>query len=522
MADRRDRAPIGHRESAAALRKSWTVFAVSATLVIAFSAFGLAFSGRLEAALEELQEQIAESAGWLYIVTVNSALGLVAFLLLGRHGTVRIGGAEAEPEFSRASWLAMLFAAGMGVGLFFNGVYEPLSMYRAPAWGEGQTIDAAQLAMGYTFLHWGLHPWSVYGLVGLAMAYFVDNRGLPLAVRSAVEPLAGHRIWGPIGSAIDVTAVVATLFGVSTALGLGAQQLNAGLAELWGLSTSPAVQVGIIAVITAVATTSVVVGLSGGIRRLSFAALGVGLVLLLLIFVMGPTSLLLRSLVQNVGYYIDHLPRLSTWAATYQGSEFSKKWTLSYWAWWISWSPFVGIFIARISRGRTVREFLLGVLLVPSLASMVWFTVIGGTALKMEMAGGAGLLEAVELGDATSLFTFLDRLPLSGLTTMLAVLGIALFFVTSSDSGSLVVDIITSGGNPEPHRATRIFWAVLEGIVAAVLLLGGGLQALRSAVLTVGLPFSVVLLVLGVALVRGLDVAEDGEGERQTGNTKSP
>ena len=394
----------------------------------------------------------------------------------------------------------MLFSAGMGIGLVFYSVAEPISHFVSPPFGKGRTLEAAQLSMSFTLLHWGFHCWAIYALVGLALAFFAFNRGLPLTLRSAFYPLLGEKIYGPLGHIVDILAAVATLFGLATSLGLGVRQINAGLNHLMGIPEQVPFQILLIAVITSFATISVVLGLDRGIRRLSLLNMFLALSLLLFLLFVGPTLFLFNALIQNFGQYLKHLPELATWTEAYQGTTWQNDWTLFFWGWWIAWSPFVGMFIARISKGRTVREFLLGVILVPTLMTLVWITVFGNTALFIEIFGNGGIADAVNNNIAVALFVLFDQFPLQAISSFLGIVVIVIFFVSSSDSASLVVDIITAGGNTNPPVKQRVFWATMEGGIAAVLLLGGGLQALRTASLSSGLPFAVVLLVMCASL----------------------
>ena len=482
-----------------------TVFWTSAGLIVFFVAFSLLYLAQMKEIFDAVQAAITASTGWFFILSVNVYLVLVIYLIFSRYGHIRLGGTDARPEFSTWGWFSMLFSAGMGIGLVFWSVAEPIYHFSSPPWGAASTPEAAELAMGITFFHWGLHAWGLYALMALGLAYFAFNRALPLTIRSVFHPLLGERIHGPIGNAIDILAAVATLFGLATSLGLGAQQVNAGLDYLFSIGQGNTQQIILIAAITLMATSSVVLGLDRGIRRLSELNMILAVFLLLFVFLAGPSFHLLDALLQNVGTYLSNFLKLGLWTEAYdkQGT-WQHSWTIFYWAWWIAWSPFVGIFIARISRGRTIREFLLGVLLVPTSMTFLWLTIFGNSALFGELYGGARIVEAVNANVSTALFVLLDSLPLAALTCGLSVLVITVFFVTSSDSASLVIDIITAGGHPEPPTIQRVFWASTEGIVAIVLLVGGGLSALQTGVITTGLPFALVVLLVGYSLLRGL------------------
>jgi choline/glycine/proline betaine transport protein len=483
-----------------------SVFGVSALLIITVVFLTLLNLNVSEAVFLAIKQWITEDFGWLLILLVQAFLLYCVFLALSRFGSIRIGGPDAMPQFTRPTWFAMLFSAGMGIGLMFYGVAEPVIHFHNPPKMPGGTVDAAARAMDLTFLHWGFHVWAIYALVGLALAYFSYNRGLPLTIRSAFYPLLGERIYSPIGTAIDVLAVVATLFGVATSLGYGVTQINHGLGFMFGVPVTTQVQILLILGITLVATASVVSGLNHGIRRLSELNLVAAVTLMLFLLIGGPTLFLLKSTVQNTGHYLQNLLQLGSWTETYQmGSEWQGNWTLFYWSWWIAWSPFVGMFIARISRGRTIREFLGGVLLMPAVLSFLWFSVFGGAAIYAELFQGADVAAAVSADIATALFELLQLYPFASVTTFIAIMLVFVFFVTSSDSGSLVIDIITAGGNLNPPVAQRIFWALTEGVVAAVLLAGGGLLALQTAAITTGLPFALILALMCVGLYRALN-----------------
>jgi len=405
----------------------------------------------------------------------------------------------------------------------FFGVSEPMTHFLEPPVGEGGTIDAARNAMQVTFFHWGLHAWAIYIIIGLALAYFSFRHDLPLTLRSALYPVIGDKIYGKWGNAVDIFAILGTMFGVATSLGLGVMQVNAGLNYLFGLPVSIVVQVALIAAITCAATISVVAGLDAGIRRLSELNLVLALLLMVFVLIAGPTVMLLSSLIQNIGMYLSGLVDMTFRIYAYEPNEWIGNWTLFYWAWWISWSPFVGMFIARISRGRTIREFILGVLLVPSGFTFLWLTIFGNSGLWLEMhEAGAGLATAVQTNMPTAIFVLLDQLPLTGITSALATMLIVTFFVTSSDSGSLVIDIISSGGAENPPVWQRIFWAVSEGAVAATLLVAGGLAALQTAAISSALPLIIVMFLVCYGLMKALHAEPSVRGVRPIATSSVP
>jgi choline/glycine/proline betaine transport protein len=478
------------------------VFPVSAVAITAFVIGSIAAPRRAEAAFSRVLDAIATNFGWLYVLSVAAFLGFCLYLFVSPYGDIRLGDDDDEPEFSRGSWFAMLFSAGMGIGVVFFGVAEPIMHFTAPPVGAPGTREAAQRAMEITFFHWGPHAWAIYIVLGLALAYFSFRKKLPLAVRSALYPLIGDRIYGPIGNVVDTIAVFGTVFGLATSLGFGAMQINAGLDHLFGVSMSLNAQLVIIAVVTLAATTSLVTGLDKGIRILSEVNIGLAALLMVFVFVAGPTLFLLDSFADNLGRYLKSFVPRTFWRDSMGDSDWQKSWTLFYWGWWISWAPFVGTFIARISRGRTVREFVAGVLVVPTFVTFMWLTVFGDTALHMELFGQPGIAKAVSDSVPTAVFALLERLPFGNVASLVAAVVVALFFVTSSDSGSFVVDMLTSGGNPNPPIWQRVFWALTEGCVAAALLIAGGLKGLQSAAISTGLPFCVVLLFICLSLIR--------------------
>lgn len=481
------------------------VFVASLALLAVFFIATLTNLEGASAVFSTVQGFTTQSFGWLLTLTVNLLLVFCVYLAFGRYAHVVLGGADAKPNFSTPTWFAMLFSAGMGIGLLFFGVSEPITHFaNQPMLPPPQlTTDAGKAgeAMATTFLHWGLHAWATYAVIGLALAYVSYNRGEPLTISAVLRPLIGRRVpWLEI--AVDVLAVVATVCGVATSLGLGAAQINAGLSNLFGLTQSIGVQLAIIGIVAAIATISVASGLEKGIRRLSEWNMMLAAGLLLFILVVGPTVFVLDGFVQNVGYYVQHFFRLGTYSETYVGTTWQNGWTVFYWAWWISWSPFVGMFIARISYGRTVREFVLGVLFVPTLLTFFWMTVFGNTALHLELFGPGGIVAAVDASVANAMFVFLEHFPLSEVSSFLAIIIIVTFFVTSADSGAMVTDIIAAGGNAQRGPVQRSLWAVSLGAMAAVLLLAGGLAALQTGAIVTGSPFALVLLAMCAAILQ--------------------
>lgn len=487
------------------------VFVPSALLILLFVVLGAVFNEPLSEGFSQVQDTVVSSFGWFYTLAVGFFLVFVLWLMFSRYGNIRLGKDDEKPAYGYFTWFAMLFSAGMGIGLLFYGVAEPLSHFGNPPRAAPMTVDAARDAINITFFHWGLHAWAIYIVVGLALAYFSYRHDLPLTIRSALYPLLGERIHGAAGNVVDILAVVCTLFGLASSLGLGVMQINAGLDYLGLVSVSTQNQVLLIAGITLAATISVATGVNAGIRRLSELNLLLALALMTFVFLAGPSIFLLSSFVQSVGRYAGSIVELTFRTDAFIGLDWQKSWTMFYWAWWISWSPFVGMFIARVSRGRTIREFIAGVLFVPTILTFAWMVVFGNTAISMELFGEGGMVAAVQESIPTAIFVMLNRLPLASVSALVATLVVAVFFVTSSDSGSLVVDILTSGGHPDPPIAQRVFWALTEGAVAAVLLVTGGLVAMQTAAVTTALPFCFIMLVMCWSLVKQLR-KERGQG----------
>jgi choline/glycine/proline betaine transport protein len=463
-----------------------------------------------------IQTQVSTKTGWFFILSVNVFLVFVVYLAFSKFVRVRLGGDEAKPEFSTLAWFSMLFSAGMGIGLLFWSIAELVTHYLVPPLAAASDVQSAQQAMNVTMLHWGFHAWAIYALVGLSLAYFTYSRGLPLTIRSVFYPFFGNRIYSWVGDVIDIFAVLATVFGLATSLGFGVQQVASGLSFVLGIDNGLVTQVSLIAGITLIATISVVSGIQKGVKFLSEMNMRIAVGLLLIIIILGPTVFILNSFIQNTGSYVSHLLTWSTWGESYAQGQWQNSWTVFYWGWWIAWSPFVGTFIARISKGRTIRQFILGVLIVPTIVTCLWISAFGSVSILEVMNGNTAIADAVQNDVSTALFVFLETIPFTEAISVLAIVLVTSFFITSSDSGSLVVDSLTSGGKISAPVGQRIFWATTEGAVAAVLLIGGGLQALQTATIITGLPFAFLLLTMCYSLHKGLsqDLKKKKEAEK--------
>ena len=500
------------------------VFFGSAILIFALVLFSVLFQEPTQALFSQLQDWIITNLSWVYVLAVALILLAVVFLAISRYGDLKLGPDHSEPDYSRTTWFAMLFSAGMGIGLMFFGVAEPVMHFINPPVGVGGTVDAAREAMKITFFHWGLHAWAIYAIVALILAYFSFRHGLPLTLRSALYPLIGERIHGPIGHAVDIFAILGTVLGVATSLGVGVTQINSGLHHLFGVPISVPVQIVLILVTTALATLSVVSGLDVGIRRLSELNLGLAVLLLLLILALGPTVFILQTFVQNTGSYLSDLVNKTFNLYAYQPNDWIGGWTLFYWGWWLAWSPFVGLFIARISRGRTVREFVSGVMLVPTAFTLLWMTVFGDTAIHMILIDKVqGLAETVNADSSLALFAFLEHFPFASVLSVVAIVMVVVFFVTSADSGAMVVDMLASGGADQTPVWQRIFWSGSMGLVAIALLLADGLKALQTATIVSALPFTLALMCAIWGLFKALRLDATKRGIRyQALNTSRP
>ena len=477
------------------------VFWPAAAIVIAFVVFTLLLPQVAEAVFQSIQTTIVNAFNWYYVLIAAFFVAFALFLGFSRFGDIKLGRDDEEPEFSLMSWFSLLFAAGMGIGLVFYGVSEPLSHFASPRPGvTGTPEQLAQAALGQTYLHWGVHAWSIYVVIGLALAYAIHRRRRPVSIRWTLEPLLGKRVEGGWGHTIDVIALVGTLFGVATSLGLGVLQMSSGLHSAGFADPDETTQVILILVISVFVLMSVLSGVTKGMKWLSNINLVLAGILVLYLLAVGPTEFLLRDFVQSIGYYVQNFVGLSFNVSAFQGEageQWQAGWTSFYWGWWISWAPFVGIFIARVSKGRTVREFVIGVILVPTLLGILWFAVLGGSALAMELKDPGTLTGPngeVDLQGA--LFAMLANVPGAAIVSVGAIVLLAIFFITSADSGALVMGMIATGGKPEPKRWIRTFFVAATALLAIALLLAGGLTALQTAAITIALPFSVVMLLI--------------------------
>jgi choline/carnitine/betaine transport len=501
------------------------VFFVALAISTAFVLWGVLSTESLAAAAAGALSWVIATLGWAFVVATAAFLLIATVLAFSRFGRIPLGKDEDVPEFRTASWVAMMFSAGMGIGLMFFAVAEPISHLASPPAGTARPLSeaAARQAMAISYFHWALHPWAIYAIVGLALAYFTFRRGMPNLISTAFHPLIGDRVHGPIGKSIDILAIFATLFGSATSLGLGALQINGGLDFLWGVEAANGVAVAIIAVLTACFVLSAVSGVSRGIQWLSNANMVLALLLVLFLLVVGPTVFQLETLVESIGGYLATIVPASFRTGAFGDEEWLSSWTIFYWAWWISWAPFVGTFIARISKGRTVREFVVGVLLIPSGVSFVWFAVFGGTAIDLQLSRAADLAGIVDRPEA-ALFTLLEQFPFAAVTSFVVIVLVALFFISGADAASVVMGMLSSRGSLSPARPVVVIWGVLTGMAAAILLLAGGLQALQQAAIIAAAPFTLVMIGLCVGLFKALgeDAAPRLVGQRAPDRAAAP
>ncbi|ENW98470.1 hypothetical protein F900_03069 [Acinetobacter modestus] len=480
------------------------VFLSTVIIIAIFIAIVVIAPSSFEFLTQQLKQLITDSFSWFYVLSVAIFLILLIYIACSASGKIKLGPDHSQPEYNNGSWFAMLFTAGMGIGLMFFGVAEPVMHYVSPPSGDPESIASAQQALRITFFHWGLHAWAIYAVVGLALAYFAYRHNLPLKTRSALYPIIGKKIYGPWGDSIDTFATIGTVFGVATSLGFGVTQINSGLHYLFGIEQSSNVQVILIIFVSALASMSVFLGLDKGVKRLSELNLILALVLLAFVFIAGPSIYLLQTTIQNMGSYMSNLFAMTFNLYAYQPNGWIGGWTIMYWAWWISWSPFVGMFIARVSRGRTIREFIVGVLLIPTGFTIIWMGFLGNAALfNIMQEHNVSLIHAVQSDSSVALFEFLNHLPFSGVMSLLATVLVMLFFVTSADSGALVTDYLTAKTENSPTWQ-RLFWTVLMAALAIILLLVGGLSALQSSIIMSALPFTFIMLLMSWGLLKAL------------------
>ncbi len=496
------------------------VFYVSIGIALLFVVWGVFFSGSMEAFNAAAMSAVTGAFGWVYLISTTMFIAFLVFLALSRFGKIRLGKEDDRPDFSTGAWLAMLFSAGMGIGLVFYGVAEPMTHFSSPppfGASEGGTREAGQLAMQYSFFHWGLHAWAIYGLVALALAYFQFRKGARGLISSAFYPLLGDRVNGPIGKAIDVLAIFVTALGVATSFGLGATQINSGLNFVFGAPEGIGVQVVIIVVVMVLFLASAVSGLDRGIRYLSNTNIALFLAIMLFVLVLGPGLFILKTFTASLGNYFQNFLTMSFNSGAFtsaEGEAWLQSWTIFYWAWWMMWVMWVGTFIARVSKGRTIREFVAGVLLVPSVFSFLWFSVMGGAALDLDLSRGADIGAAVTENINTALFVTLNEFPLGQVVSVIAMILIATFFITSADSAAFVLAMLSTDGNQNPGWQIKVMWGVFVAFFAFVLLLAGGLEAVQQVAIITGVPFTILLIGMGVSLYKA--VSEEILPERKS------
>ncbi len=483
------------------------VLIASVISLLLFVVLTITFQPQVKTSFDNLRNWVCEFTGWLFIFGVQVFLVLSIYLAVSRFKHIKLGGDAAKPAFSYLSWISMMFSAGLGIGLVFWSVAEPIFHFSDPPLGTALSRKAAINGMGITFMHWGLHAWAIYAVVGLTFAYFTYNRGKPFSISACLQELLGDRFVKIFGSSIDTVAVLATLFGVSTSLGLGAIQISSGLDYAFNIPNTLTLNIIVIVCISGLTLWSVATGLEKGVKLLSQINIGLAGALLLFVLLVGPTLFLVKGALEYSGYYLQNLIQLSTWNQTFEpDSSWQASWTIFYWAWWIAWSPFVGMFLARISYGRSIGEFIVGALVIPTVLSIIWLSVFGGAGLweAYFSAQGSQLISNVETDVSTALFALLKTLPMANLSSILAVVVIVIFFVTSADSASIVVDTLTARGKTDTPTLNRVFWSAIQGVIATVLLIGGGLSALQTASIILGLPFLIILFLLCFSLIYSL------------------
>lgn len=481
------------------------VFIPAIAILILSITFTLLFQDQADYYFALAQDTVSTHGGWIYTLAANVFIIFCLYIAFSKFGGIRIGGSEARPEFSNWAWFSMLFSAGVGNGLVLFSIADPVRDFLNPPRLAGQDPTLiAQEAINFSFLHHGIHGWAIYSVVGLSLAYFTYNRKMPLTLRSAFYPILGNKIYGWMGDLVDIMAVITTIFGLATTIGFGVGQINAGFTHVFGIPSTLFYQIIIIVAITGIATLSAFSGVNKGVRLLSLLNVRVAALIFLIILLLGPTTFIFRSYIQNVGSYLVNFVDMATWTETFTDTSWQKIRTIMYWGWWISWSPFVGTFIARISKGRTIKEFILGVLLLPAAVTFLWFSAFGGISMNDILLGDTAIINAVNDDISTAIYVFFEKFPLAMLLKVLGVILICSFIITSADSGALVVDSITSGGKLNTPKFQRVIWAVSIGAVASILMYGGGLNALQTAVTISGLPFAIILLIMCYSLLKGI------------------
>lgn len=491
------------------MKKLTPVFLFSVIIAALFIIWGVIPESTLgNAALtpvtSAIHQFIIEKFGWYYLLAATLFLGFTLFLIFSRYGNIKLGKTEDEPQYSYISWFAMLFSAGMGIGLVFWGASEPINHFHTPPSGDGNTAEAARAAMRYSFFHWGLHPWAIYSVLALALAYFQFRKGYPFVISNILRPLLGKRVDGGLGTLINVISVFATVFGVATSLGLGAIQITGGMAYL-----SPAIdnnfttQLIVIIIVTVLFMLSAQTGLNKGIKYLSNINILLAILLMLFLLFAGPTNFIMDLFVTTIGSYIQYLPSMSFRLSPFDNNTWVQDWTIFYWAWWIAWAPFVGTFIARISRGRTIREFLIGVLAVPTIFGGLWFSVFGGSAIHLDFFKNIPVMDVInERGSEVALFYVLEQFPLGTVMSIITICLIATFFITSADSATFVLGMQTTNGDLNPSNSVKLIWGMIQTLTAVILLWTGGLDALQTAAIIAALPFSIVLVLTVFSLIK--------------------
>ncbi|MEH7883404.1 BCCT family transporter [Bacillus sp. JJ1609] len=498
--------------------KENSVFIISLLLTLIFIIWGVFFTGNLTKVTNAVYNGSIDYLGWVYLGATLFFVFFSIYLMFSKYGNIRLGRKNDEPDFSTGSWLAMLFGAGMGIGIVYWSVAEPVTHYTAPPYGKAYTLDAANTAMKYTFFHWGLHPWAIYTVIGLALAFFQYNKRLPAAISSAFHPILGDRIHGPIGKTIDILSIFATVFGIATSLGLGAMQITAGMHDIFGIPNTLFIQLVVIIVATVLFIISINTGLERGIKYLSNAAIILSIAIMVLILLVGPALTVIKVFINTTGLYISDFIPMSLRLNPFGEGEWIASWTLFYWAWWIAWAPFVGMFIARVSKGRTVKEFVFGVLIVPTLGTCLWMSVFGGTALEIvQNSGNHNLAKHIAENVNLSIFTFFDMLPFSTVLSIIGFAVIAIYYITVADTATFVLGMLSEGGTLNPSNKIKMTWGVIQSAVAAVLLIAGGLNVLQTASIAAALPFAIIMVFMCYSLLRGLE----NELEVQRANKRS-